>query len=60
MNDDFNTIDAVTAEKFVEETSRSLIGVIRFFKDRGLMPIHDIAFQIKKEIDEFKPKVPRT
>jgi len=34
MKDQFNTIDAVAAERFVEDSSKLLNGVNRFFKDR--------------------------
>ena len=55
---DWEKLDAVSAEKFVDEGSRTLTGVIRFFKDRDMGPVLKIAENIKKEIDEFKPKVP--
>ena len=39
LKDPFNTVDAVAAERFVEESSKLLNGVNRFFKDRGLTDI---------------------
>ncbi len=42
----------------MEDSSRLLNGVCRFFKERGITAVFGIANGIKKEIDEFKPKVP--
>jgi dynein heavy chain len=58
MRDPFETIDAVTAERFVEEGSRQLTGVTRFFRERTIAAVEKIAREIKTQIDEFKPKVP--
>ena len=58
MKDDFKSLDAVTAERFVEDSARLLNGVCRFFKERGINHVFNIANQVKREIDEFKPKVP--
>lgn len=58
MNDDWMTIDAVAAEKFVEESIKVLTGVTRFFKERELTNVLKISQSIKSQIDEFKPKVP--
>ena len=55
---EWDKLDAVSAEKFVDEGSRTLQGVIRFFKERDMGPVLKIAETIKKQIDEFKPKVP--
>lgn len=43
------------ADKFVDEGSKTLIGIIRFMKDRGITQVQKIAEMIKHEIDEFKP-----
>lgn len=58
LKDDFKTIDAVTAERFVEDSTRLLNGVCRFFKERNIPGVFQIANTVKKELDEFKPKVP--
>ena len=58
LHDEWNTLDAVNAERFVEEGSRLLTGVLRHFKDKDLSGVYDIAKTIKGEIDAFKPKVP--
>lgn len=58
LKDDFKTLDAVTAERFVEDSARLLNGVCRFFKERNIPAVFSIANTVKKEIDEFKPKVP--
>ena len=46
------------AERFVEDSTKLLNGVCRFFRERGITAVYDIAAQVKREIDEFKPKVP--
>jgi len=33
-------------------------GTVRYFKDRNVIHVHKIAETVKKEIDEFRPKVP--
>lgn len=49
LNDEFETVDAVAAEKFVEESSRILQGVIRYFRDQKKIPaILKIAQTIKE------------
>lgn len=58
MNDDWMTIDAVSAERFVEESIRVLSSVTRFFKERELTNVLKISQSIKSQIDDFKPKVP--
>lgn len=58
MTDPWAELNAVEAEKFVDDGSRNLQQVIRFFKDKDLGPMLKIAQSIKSEIDEFKPKVP--
>lgn len=52
-------LDAIEAEKFVEEASRTMQGVIRYFKNVKQIPgVLSIAEVIKAGLDEFKPKVP--
>ncbi len=58
LNDPWDTLDAVAAEKFVEDGSRTLMQVIRFFKDRNIDAVLKIAQKVRQEIEEFKPKVP--
>lgn len=58
MRDDLEMVDAVTAERFVEDAQRILTGVIRFFKERGHEGVLKITQEVKRQIDEFKPKVP--
>lgn len=58
MNDEWETIDAVAAERFVEESIRLLTGVCRFFKERELTNVLKIAQSVKQQIEEFRPKVP--
>ena len=58
LNGEWETLDAVAAEKFVEESVRVLAGVNRFFKERDIGPVLKIAQSVKEQIDEFKPKVP--
>lgn len=58
LKDPWVDLKAAEAEKFVDDAYRSLTGVIRFFKDRDLIPMMKIAQTIKGEIEEFRPKVP--
>ncbi|EGR27865.1 hypothetical protein IMG5_187090 [Ichthyophthirius multifiliis] len=57
-NGEWQTLDAVAAEKFVEESIQLLNKAIRSFKDRNISTILSIAQKVKAEIEEFKPKVP--
>lgn len=43
MNDEWETIDAVSAERFVDDAIRTLTGVTRFFKERELLNVLKIA-----------------
>ena len=43
MNDEWDSIDAVAAERFVEDSIRTLTGVCRFFKERELTNVLKIA-----------------
>jgi len=36
-------LDAVAAERFIDDGSRTLVGVIRFFKERDMTPVLKIA-----------------
>jgi len=38
LNDEWATLDAVEAEKFVDEATRTLSGVIRYFRDTKKIP----------------------
>ena len=58
MNDEWEQVDAVAAERFVDESIRILAGVCRFFKERELNNVLKIAQSVKSQIDEFRPKVP--
>jgi len=55
---DWENLDAEEGERFVEEAVRTMGGVIRFFRDRGINQVLKIAEKVKAEIDEFRPKVP--
>lgn len=58
LEGDWEDLDAEAAEKFIDESSRTLIGSIRHFKEREHGAVLKIAETIKQEIDQFKPKVP--
>ena len=58
MNGDWETLDAVAAEKFIEESVRIIGTVIRFFRERDIEAILKIAQIVKGKLDEFRPKVP--
>jgi dynein heavy chain, axonemal len=51
-------VDAVSGERFVEDSIRSLTGVTRFFRDRNISGVLKIAQQVKQQFDDFRPKVP--
>lgn len=51
-------IDADQCEKFVEDSLKSLLYAIRYFKDKEIVHILKIAESVKSQIDEFRPKVP--
>jgi hypothetical protein len=40
-------VDAVSGERFVEDSIRSLTGVTRFFRDRNIGGVLKIAQQVK-------------
>lgn len=42
-----DNLDAVAAERFIDDGSRTLVGVIRFFKERDMIPVLKIAQSIK-------------
>jgi len=56
--DQFDLVDAQEAERLVDQGGKTLNGVIRIMKDKQIDTIRKIAEGIKKQIDEFKPKVP--
>jgi len=58
QHDEWNKLDALGAEKFVEEGLRTLGGVIRFFRDKELGPVLKIGESVRAQIEEFRPKVP--
>ena len=58
MNGDWETLDAPAAERFVEDSVRTIASCSRFFKERDIESILKIANMIKGQLDEFKPKVP--
>lgn len=35
VNDEWNSIDAIACQTFIEENSKSLAGVIRYMRDKG-------------------------
>ncbi|KAL4429885.1 hypothetical protein ABPG74_022908 [Tetrahymena malaccensis] len=54
----WDKLDAPYCEKFVEDGFRTLGQTIRFFKEKNLSAVQKIAEKVKKEFDEFRPKVP--
>ena len=42
----------------MEESIRSLVGVIRIFKEKGLQQIVGVGDKVKAEMDKFKPNLP--
>ena len=58
MYGQWDSIDADSCEKFVEDSLKNLLHSIRYFKDKEIIHILKIAESIKSQIDEFRPKVP--
>ena len=58
MNNQWEELDAPSAEKFVEESIRTLAQTAKIFKEKDLNQILKIAEQVKTQLDEFRPKVP--
>lgn len=51
LEGEWEDLDAEAAEKFIDESSRTLIGSIRHFKEREHGAVLKIAETIKQEID---------
>jgi dynein heavy chain len=62
LNDNWATVDALYAEKFVDDAAKLLGGCLRNFKERDLpdsfAKVMALATKSKGEIDQFKKKVP--
>ena len=58
MNNQFQTIDANAAEKFVEESFRNIINANKYFKDKSMPHIATIGEAVKANMEDFKPKLP--
>ena len=57
MNGKWDSLDAISAEKFVEESLRTLAGVSRNFRDKNIDDILNISESIRAKFDKFRPKV---
>lgn len=58
LHNPWEDLDAPGAEKFVEESLRTLMQTSKMFRDRDLPQILKITQQVKDQLDEFRPKVP--
>ncbi len=58
MDSQFLTIDANAAERFVEESFRSIVTANKYFKDKAMSQIVGIGDKVKAEMDKFKPNLP--
>ena len=58
LNDPFDEVDAGKVEETVDNSIKTLSGVIRFFKSKELSQITKIAETLKADVDLFKPEVP--
>ena len=58
MDNQFGNIDANAAEKFVEESFRSIITANKYFKDRSMGQIVAIGEKVRQEMEKFKPNLP--
>ena len=47
MDNPFNSIDANAAEKFVEESIRSIVSANRYFKDKAMNQIVAIGEKVR-------------
>ena len=55
---EWEELNAPEAEAWMENRQTIMNTVIRWFKDKDIKKVHGIAETIKKELDEFKPKIP--
>jgi len=58
LNDPFDELDAQQVEDTVDTAHKTMAQTIRFFRDKDLPAILNIAQGIKDAVDEFKPQVP--
>jgi dynein heavy chain len=58
MDNQFQTIDANAAEKFVEESFRNIVTANRYFKEKAMSQIVNIGEKVKQEMEKFKPNLP--
>ena len=67
LNDYWDTVDARSAEQFIDSSIRSLVAVIKHFKEKikedrddkeDLQNMVLISQRVRREIEEFRPKVP--
>lgn len=58
MDNQFQTIDANAAEKFVEESFRNIVTANRYFKEKAMGQIVNIGEKVRQEMEKFKPNLP--
>ena len=62
MGGPWNELNGTEVQETVEMSARTILTVIRYFRDRqdvpGIPKVFEIATTIKAEIDKFKPYVP--
>jgi dynein heavy chain len=58
LNDPFEDLDAKQVEDTVDAANKTMSQVNRFFRDKDLSKILEIAADIKKRVDDFKEQVP--
>jgi dynein heavy chain, axonemal len=51
-------LNAEDTERFVEESFKTLQGVLRYFNDRDIEPMSKITEIVRKQLEDFRPKVP--
>lgn len=51
-------LDAEKCEKFIDDAVRIFNQITKYFRDRNISGVYKISAEVKKEIDDFKPKVP--
>jgi dynein heavy chain len=55
LNDPFDEIDASQVEECVDNSSKVMAQVLRYFRDKELPDILKIAEIVRVQVEEFKP-----
>ena len=58
MTTTWDTLDALSCERFMTDGFRMLTTSLKHFRERNIPSIIKIAEKMKELLDEFRPKVP--